>query len=370
MKSPALRRALWAAAGLLLLGGAAGLALSRSQQPPAAAAPVALEFAAADVVRVESRELSRSLPLTGTLRPLAEAVVKAKVAGELQALGVREGERVRRGQVLGQIDATEYRARLAQQQAEVAGARAQLDMAGKNRATQRALLERNFISKNAYDGTESNFEVARARLAAAEAAAAVAAKSLQDTRLTAPMDGIVSARHAHPGERVAVDGRVLTIVDLTQLEMTAAVPAADIGAVREGQSLRFAVEGLPGREFTGRVERINPTAAPGERTIDLYVTLDNPDGSLRGGLFAQGRLTLERHAAAIAVPHSAVREEAGQTYVYAIENGTLVKRAVRLGEAERDSGMVQIAEGLAPGALVVRSNLGRLREGLPARVNA
>ncbi|HEX9181286.1 MAG TPA: efflux RND transporter periplasmic adaptor subunit [Burkholderiales bacterium] len=365
------RRLAWlAAAALAAAAAGAVLAISRNQSVAQAPAPAGsiLEFAAGDIVTAESRELARQVPLTGTLKPFAEAVVKAKIAGELQRLVVREGEAVRKGQVIGQIDPTEAEARVAERQADLEGARSQLQLAEKNHATQKALLDRGFISKNAFDSTESSLEVARARVKAAEAGLAVTRKVLQDTVLAAPMDGIVAQRHAEPGERLPVDGRVVTLADVSRLEMAAPVPAAEIAAVRVGQEVSFAVEGYNGRAFTGRVERINPVASSGSRSVDIYLVVENTDRALRGGLFAQGVLILERLPAAVVVPLSAVREEAGSRYVYALENGRIARHEVKLGVTLRDQGLVQVTAGLAPGTSVVRSNLGQFREGATARV--
>lgn len=369
---PSLKRRLaWlAGAALALAAAGAVLAVSKGNSAAQAQAPAqpVLEFATGDIVTAESRELARSVPLTGTLKPFAEAVVKAKIAGELQNLAVREGETVRKGQALGRIDPTEAEARVAERQADLEGARSQLQLAQKNHATQKALLDRGFISKNAFDSTESSLEVARARVKAADAALAVTRKALQDTVLAAPIDGIVAQRHAEPGERLPVDARVLTLANLSRLEMAAPVPAAEIAAVRVGQEVGFAVEGYNGRAFAGRVERINPVAASGSRSVDIYLVVENPDRALRGGLFAQGTLILERLPAAVVVPLSAVREEAGKRYVYALDDGRILRREVKLGATLRDQGLVQVTSGLAAGTPVVRSNLGQLREGAAARV--
>lgn len=372
MQSIVSRRRLTWLAGIALTVAAAGAVLAISRHDSVAQAPAPsqtiLEFAAGDIVTAESRELARSVPLTGSLKPFAEAVVKAKIAGELQRLAVREGEAVKKGQVLGRIDPTEAEARVAERQADLEGARSQLQLAQKNHANQKALLERGFISKNAFDSTESSLEVARARVNAAEAALAVTRKALQDTVLAAPMDGIVAQRHAEPGERLPVDGRVITLADVSRLEMAAPVPAAEIAAVRVGQEVSFAVEGYNGRAFTGRVERINPVASSGSRSVDIYLVVENADRALRGGSFAQGVLILERLPAAVVVPLSAVREEAGSRYVYTLEDGRIVHREVKLGATLRDQGLVQVTAGLAPGTRVVRSNLGQLREGASARI--
>ncbi len=348
-------------------GGVAAVRGNRAAQKPAAAVPVA-EFLQSDLYVVAPGTLERVLPLTGSLAPLTEATVKAKVAGELVAVTVREGESVKQGQMLARIDPTEVQARVAARQADVEAAKAQLIWAQKNRGTQKALLDKAFISQNAFDNIQSNYDVAAARLRAAAADLVVAQKSLGDAVLSAPFSGIVSQRHAQPGERVALDAKVVSIVDLSRLQLEAPVPPMAIGLVKVGQSMNFRVEGFGEREFAGRIERINPAATAGSRSISVYAVIDNREGLLRGGMFAQGALTLSRIDHALAVPASAVREEIGQTFVYAIDDGMVKRKNVRVGAPDA-AGRVQVLDGLAAGERIVRVNLGSLREGVAARLS-
>jgi len=327
-----------------------------------------MEFLQNDLYVVAPGTLERALPVTGSLAPLTEATVKAKVAGELVAVTVREGESVKQGQMLARIDPTEVQARVAARQADVEAAKAQLIWAQKNRGTQKALLDKAFISQNAFDNIQSNYDVAAARLRAAAADLVVAQKSLGDAVLSAPFSGIVSQRHAQPGERVALDAKVVSIVDLSRLQLEAPVPPMAIGLVKVGQPMNFRVEGFGEREFAGRIERINPAATAGSRSISVYAVIDNREGLLRGGMFAQGALTLSRIDHALAVPGSAVREEIGQTFVYAIDDGMVKRKSVKVGAPDA-AGRVQVLEGLAAGERIVRVNLGSLREGVAARLS-
>lgn len=366
------RRTIAIAALVAIIAAAGGFAAVRGKpaDPRAAkaVAPVA-EFLADDLAVVEPRTLDRTLPLTGTLMPLVEATVKAKVAGELVQVSVREGEAVRVGQALARIDQTEVLARVAAREADVEAARAQLVLADKNRATQTALLDKKFISQNAFDAVQSSYDVAVARLRAAQAELVVAKKSLGDSVLVAPFAGIVSQRHAQAGERVALDARVISIVDLSRLELEAAVPAAQIGQVRVGQSVAFRVDGFGERAFEGRIDRINPSTVSGSRSINVYAVIANPEGVLRSGMFAQGTASLGRIEGALVVPSSAVREEIGQSYVYALVEGRVKKRPVKVGPADPE-GRMQVLDGLSPGERIVKNNLGSLREGVEAKVVA
>jgi membrane fusion protein (multidrug efflux system) len=356
------------AAGSVLFVGVASVRSKTADTATAAdAQKVTLEFLPADLLTLKPAALVRTLPLTGTLAALNEATLKAKVAGELVELSVREGESVKRGQTLARIDQTEVLARVAARKADVAAARAQLVWAEKNRNTQKALLDKSFISQNAFDNVQSSHDVAIAKLGAAEADLVMAQKSLGDSVLVAPMNGIVAQRHAQPGERVPLDAKVITVVDLTRLELAASVPAANIAQVRIGQSVGFRVDGFGEREFSGRIERINPATTAGSRAITVYAVIDNPQSVLRSGLFAQGGVILERIENALAMPASALREEAGQSFVYVIEGGTLRKRIVKAGAGD-GAGNLPVLEGLREGDVIVRQNLGLLRDGAAVRI--
>ncbi len=358
-------------AAIAATGAFAGLGALRHRGVDAKAAATAktpvLEFVPEDLYTIRQETMTRTLPVTGTLMALTSATVKAKVAGELVEVTVREGQPVRQGQLLARIDQTEVQARVAARSADAAAARAQLQLAEKNRITQKALLDRNFISQNAFDTTQSSYDVAVERLRAAEADLVSARKTLGDSTLLAPISGIVSERLAQPGERVPLDAKIVSIVDLSVLTLEASVPASSIAQVRVGQPIAFRVDGFGERRFDGRIDRINPATSPGSRSISVYAVIDNKDGLLRGGLFAQGDLTLERIENAIVVPASAVREEIGQTFVYAIEGGVVRKKQVRIGQADA-GGTLQVLSGLAAGDRVVKSNLGQLRSESPVVV--
>jgi RND family efflux transporter MFP subunit len=350
------------------IAGYAAVRGKRAEPAKAAAATERVaEFLQSDLYIVEPGALERSLPLTGSLMPFTEATVKAKVAGELVAVPVREGEAVKQGQVIARIDLTEVQARVAAREADVQAAKAQFTWAEKNRSQQKALLDKGFISQSAFDNIQSNYDVAVAKQRAAEADLVVARKAMGDAVLVAPFSGIVSQRHAQPGERVALDAKVVSMVDLSRLELEASVPPSAIGQVKVGQTMEFRVEGFGERSFAGRIERINPAATAGSRSISVYAVIDNKDGLLRGGMFAQGALTLARVDNTLSVPATAVREEIGQTYVYAIENNLVKRKNVKVGTADA-GGRVQVLDGLAAGDRIVRVNLGSLREGLTARL--
>jgi RND family efflux transporter MFP subunit len=334
---------------------------------PAPAAPASIELAAGDLVSPRAGAVAQTLALTGTLTARNQTVVKAKVPGEIRELAVREGEPVKAGQVVARIDPVEVDARLQEKLADLAGGKAQLAYSARNLEQQSALLKQNFISENAHENAVSSHRVAEARLKALEAQVALARKSVDDTVVRAPMSGIVAERLAQPGEKVAVDGKLLVIVDLDVLEMEAPVPAGDIPAIRIGQDVAFTIEGFEGREFRGTIDRISPATRQGTRSINVYAVLPNRDRALRAGMFAKGTVTVARRGEAFMLPIDAVREDGGASYVYVVAAGRLAKQPVEIGLRDEDRAVIEV-RGITPDARVVRANLGALRVGAPVAI--
>ena len=358
-----------------LVGGLAGAVALRASKhsdggAPHAAAPAPLQFATADLAYVESTPLARWLPVSGTLQPIRQAVVKAKVAGDLAEFTVREGEPVRAGQKIARIDSADLQSRLVDRLGAVESARAQLALAEKTRTMNVRLLNDKFISQNAFDSTESSFSVARGTLKSAEAQLQLAQNALRDAEVTAPLSGIVAKRHVQPGEKIAIEGPVVTIIDLKDLEVQAMVPALDVPELRVGMPVELFVDGYGERRFAGRVERINPSTEAGTRAILVYVSLPNPDAALKSGMFSTGRIALSASAPAPTLPLAAVRSEAGQTYVWTVDAGKLTRRIVITGRRDDANGRIEIKTALPAQLPVLAARFDNLKEGAPAIVKA
>ena len=375
------RRLRWAWVGLaIVVALVAGAVLYRSKGGPfaggapataasAVAAPLMIELSPADLAYATSAELSRTLAVSGGLRAVQSAVVKARVVAEVKTLTVREGDRVTAGQLIGQLDATEYQLRLRQAEDQAQSAQSQLDIAQRTLDNNKALVDQGFISRNALDTSVSNAAAARASVQAARAAADLARKAVRDSEIRAPITGQVSQRLVQPGERVGLDARIVEIVDLSRLELETAVAPEDVVQLRVGQPARVQIDGLA-EPVAARVVRINPSAQAGTRSVLAYLELapGAQTTALRQGLFARGTVELQRRQALV-VPASALRADQAQPYVLAVQNGQTQARPVTPGARGdvlidgRTEPAVEITEGLEPGTPVLRGTVGTLREG-------
>jgi len=316
----------------------------------------------------ESKPLSRWLPVSGALQPVRQATVKSKVSGEVRAITVREGDAVQAGQMLARMDTADLEARLIERQGQLASARAQLAMNEKTLSSNQKLLKQSFISQNAFDNSESTMNMTRGSVMSAEANVRLAQNALKDAVATSPLTGIVAKRHVQPGEKVAFDTPLVTVVDLKEIELQAMVPAVDIPELRIGMPVELAVDGFGDRKFAGRIERINPSTEPGTRAILVFVGVPNPNNELRGGMFSTGRVALAASVPVMSLPSIAVRSEGGQTYVWTIEDGKLVKRMVVVGRRDEENGRVEIKTALPATVKVLAARFDNLKEGAPALV--
>lgn len=360
------------AVAVLAVVGGLGLAIqrgaARNAAVPDSAKPTGpLELAAADVARVERRVLARELPLSGTVLPRQQATIRARISGDLLTLPVREGDAVRAGQVLARVDVRGQLAQVDVQAAALAKARADLALAKSQLDMNAALLADGYIARNAHDVSLGAHDVAAANVRAAEAQVRAARALLDDAVLRAPFDGVVAQQLARAGEKVSPDSALLTLVDLSEMELDAPVPASEVAGVQVGQRARFRIAGLGDREFEAEVERINPTTDAGSRSIRIHLAMANADRALRGGMFAQGRLRLAATGPVASLPAAAVRRDAGVPYVLVLDGEQLRRRDVQLGIAPEDAEQVEIVDGVTVGTEVLLARSPVLVDGATVR---
>ena len=355
---------------LATIGGAAGLtvakrsaldeAAKKREQPP-------LEFSTTDVVKLEAKRLEGELAFPGSVQAVSQATVRAKLSAEVRRVLVREGDRVAAGQTIAEFDTAQLRAQLAERSATYESAKAQLATTERTRQANAQLVKQNFISQNAFDTADSAFQAQLAAVAAARAQLEQTQLLLADAVVRSPIAGTIAKRNVQPGEKVGFDAPLLSIVDLSQLEVQAQVPVSDVARLRKGMPAQVEIEGMPGRAIAGRLERINPSTEPGTRTINVYVSLPNDEALLRAGMFARVAVVTS-DTEVLALPMAAVRSENGTTFVWTVREGRIERRLIEVGRRDERAQLIEVRGGLSVDDTVLATKFDNLKDGLAARV--
>ncbi|HEV2835640.1 MAG TPA: efflux RND transporter periplasmic adaptor subunit [Pyrinomonadaceae bacterium] len=375
--------------------------------------PVVVDVTTAGAIK---RDLPRFFEATGSLAGDQQTDVAPQTAGKVVAVGVDIGSFVRRGQMLVKLDDAELKlhvdqaaAQLEQTKAavrqaeekiglrpgqafdpnrvaEVAAAKVGLDLAQKNLVRAEKLIESGDVSRSFYDEQRARrdqlkeqydvalaqarqnyaaVDVARTNVANAQAALALARKSLSYSIIPAPIDGFVSERTADLGEYVSPQQKVATIVRTNPLRIRIDIPEQAIPEVKVGQSVSVTTSAWPDKSFAGRVARIAPNVSAASRTLTVEAEIENSGGALKPGQFATVRMLQERPEPAVLIPARAVVSEAGVSRVFVIKDGHAEQRLVQTGQKEGD--LIEVKTGVAADEQVATSGLERLSDGIAVK---
>ena len=357
----------------IIIAAAALLAVSRAKSTGPAddkdkKPAVTLEFTPAEVIRPVLMAMPERIEFSGPLMAPRTAIVRAKAAGTLLNLSVAEGSRVKAGQPLGTIDLSDLQSRAAERAAGVDSARARLAEAERLHGSNIDLANQKFISTNALESSRATLETARAQLKSAQAQSATAGLSIREAALAAPISGVVGKRSVVPGEKVSAEQELLTVVDLSALELVGVVGTHQVSLLKPGQKLSVRVEGAQ-TAVEGRIDRIAPSAEVGTRGIRVVVLLANPNEVFRAGQYASAVVLLDDAAPRLTLPVAAIGQASGQDFVWTLEKGALVRRIVITGRRDDRGGRVEVTQGLSADAQVLAARFDTLKEGALARVN-
>lgn len=370
---PKRRRWPWIVLAVLVIAGVAGFFYMQSMQafqaPENAGAPVAepaepvMQVNRMEIGTIEPQLLEQVVKVTGPLEPATKTQLPALVGGRVETVNVRPGDPVREGDVLVRIDEENLRLQLSQARNTAEATRASLAQAESQLERTMALSQRGVTSSSSLEQSQSTVEAQRAQLAAQESQVEAAEIALRNATVTAPFDGVIASRSVEPNQYINVGTPLLTLVDPAEMEMQAMAPVGSGARIAPGQKVLIDVDGIPGRQFTGEVVRINPVAQEGTRTIPVYVTIANEDHRLRGGMFATGQVVVNQRADGLAVPVDAIREDAEGFYVLVIAGDRLQRQGVELGETWASGRLRGIVSGLEAGQTVVTAPLPSLQAG-------
>lgn len=322
--------------------GPAGAA--RNQQQGAAVA-VETTRVAVDTVMEEMRAV-------GTLAANESIVISAEIAGRISRIGFIEGEAVKAGDVLLELDDTVLKAELDK-------VRSDLSLARANRERASTLATQGAGTQRARDETEAAYQSQQANLALAEA-------RLQKSTLTAPFSGVVGLRNVSVGAYIVPGQRIADLADVNTLKVDFRLPEINATQVHVGNTVLVTADAVPGATFEGNIYAIDPVVDINGRAIRLRAQVPNPQGRLSPGFFARIRIVVDQRPEALLIPESAIIPLDGKILVYRVVNGKAMQTEVELGQ--RLPGRVEIRKGLSKDDTVVTSGHQRLREGSAIQV--
>jgi RND family efflux transporter MFP subunit len=328
---------------------AAGAACNREETAQATAAPAVVQVGQENVATVTTETLSTGPLISGTLMADREATVRAEVSGSILEVTAREGQPIRRGQLLARIEDQALSDAVSSAQSAVRFAEQALELAEREAKRSEALVQGGAIAERELDNARNTVTAAQAQLDDARSRLASARKQLDHLTVRAPIDGVVAARPANAGDVVSPGTELYRIIDPRSMRLDAAVPSEALSAVKIGLPVAFQVRGYPEQTFQGRIERISPAADPVTRQVSIFVTIPNTAGRLVAGLFAEGRVAQEsRHT--LVVPLSAVNtDDPASPWVLRVSNGKTERVPVTLGLRDDQTERVEITAGVRAG---------------------
>jgi RND family efflux transporter MFP subunit len=307
--------------------------------------------------------------ISGTLEPDREAVLRAQVSGSVLQTYADQGQAVNAGTVLARIDASGIQDAYTSARAGLVSARNAADVAAKDLARNEKLLAAGAIAERDIDQSRRASIAAQAALEDANSRLATAEKAYRSTTVTAPFSGVVSERPVSSGDVVQPGTALFTVVDPSSMRLEASVPAEQLASIRIGVPVDFTVSGYPGRQFVGRITRINPTADPTTRQVRIYVSIPNEGRALVGGLFANGRMSTATKTGLV-VPQSAVDVRGSIPSVMRVRQGKAERVQVQIGLTDKTSETIEVLSGVQAGDTLLLGAAQGITPGTLVRISA
>ena len=314
---------------------------------------------AVEVAKVESMTLVDETQAVGSLRSRQGVMLRPEVGGRVKQIFFNDGQRVRKGQLMVQLEDQ-------LQQAQVAQARAELSIAEANHKRNQELVAQNFISQRSLDESAAALEVSRAKLSLAQA-------TLQRLQVLAPFDGITGLKQINVGDYLKDGADMVNVEDIDAVLLDFRLPERFQAKVRAGQKAQLTVDALPGRPFSAIVQAVDPLIEANGRSVGVRGCIDNRQQQLRPGMFARVNAVFGSRDNALVIPEEAIIPQGGRTFVVKVVNGAKpderVSERVAVKVGLRQPGKVEILEGLSAGDTVVTAGHQRLqKDGTAVRV--
>jgi membrane fusion protein (multidrug efflux system) len=310
---------------------------------------------------VQARALEIYEDVVGSLENVVDPKVGAEVAGRVTRVLGFTGKKVKKGELLAEIDAQDFEIQSRGDTAEIK--RLQALLANQERVVERQqkLVGQGFISQNALDEALAQRAVLREQLSAARARAETTGRSLGKTKVMAPIDGEIETQVVAQGDYVKVGDPLFALVGMQRMRAHLLFPESAGNRIRPGLKVRLESPAAPGRQIEAAIDEIKPTVNAGNRALDAIVRFESDDGAFRGGGSVNARVVVEVKQGALMIPeHSVVLRPAGKV-VYLIANGRATQRVIETGM--KQDGLQEVVKGLAPGEVIATDGAGFLSDG-------
>lgn len=338
-----------------------------AKEEAARQAPQPIVLGPEDAVVVTSGPIQTGPALTGTLAAEEQATVRAQIAGSVLEAFAEPGQPVRRGQLLARLDATSLTDAYNSARAAVTNAQNNVQVAEREAERQRVLVQAGAVAERNLETSAQSVVAAQAALSQARSQLSNAQKQLGYTRVTAPFAGVISEKRVSGGDVVQPGTELYTVVDLSILELEAAIQAEELAALSVGAPVEFTVTGYGGRTFRGAVTRINPTVDPATRQVRVYAEIPNPGNDLVSGLYAEGRIESVSRTA-LTVPSGAIDRRMPKPAVIKVRDGKIERVEVELGLVDDRDQRVEVRRGVTAGDVVLLGASQQLQPGTPVKL--
>ena len=338
-------------------------ACSKPAQPEAENTAVSsLALVSQDILTIATSELSKGPMISGTLQPVIKAELNAEVGGIVTRVLKDNGDLVKAGEVLVQIDQTTFRDKLLSAQEAERSAHVAADQAAKQLNRMQQLNRQKLVTAEILETAEIKANQTQSDLASAKARTVEARQQLERTEVKAPFDGVVAVRKVSSGDTAQIGKALMVIINPESMRFEGYIAADQVGSIKVGSAVSFKVNGYPGRRFEGEIERINPQANEQTRQVQVFVKL-REQAAFVAGLYAEGFISVEQQQSVMLSPSSLVSEGDLQ-FVWLLKDNKLVKTQVETGAKDPRFGTVQVLSGLAIGQQILRHPQGALKDGI------
>lgn len=319
-----------------------------------------------DISQVRLESINSEINFTGDLSPKDQTIISAEVDARIIKIYVDEGQLVKAGQPLAELDTLDLAQAVSQQQAEVAAAKAKLVLDQQKMEKQAELLKQGFVSQIAYDELVSNYQASLQNYKVQEAVLKRSQKQLSNTHITAPYTGIIYQRSVEPGQLALKNTKLFALANLDKLEIKAAIPSDQINKIVLGQAVEFKVE-TDSKPYQGVITRINQVAEIGTRSYMVYIDFDNRGSGLKAGQFIKGQIILERLTQQPVLSCDSLRTNESGQYVLVLQNNKVIAKNVVSKLNNHQSGLCAVS-GVNIGDNVLSGNVLTVKNGDVAKV--